>query len=68
MDNLNKAQVKLIKIARSTLKQQSSRMDKHDYYFGVRFYSDKLVLKKMNDGKSIMGALKELAIEDYESL
>jgi hypothetical protein len=43
-------------------------MDDKIYHCGVRFYSDKMVNDLIESGKSVGGALAELAEKDHRSL
>lgn len=65
---ISKGRKKLIDFAREQFRQEIQYMEKHNYHCGVRFYSDKMVNDKMEDGKSIGNALAELAELDFKSL
>ena len=65
---ISKGRKKLIDFAREQFRQEIKYMEKHNYHCGVRFYSDKMVNDKMEDGKSIGNALAELAELDFKSL
>lgn len=69
MESLSKSRKKFVDYCRKQLIVESSKMDKHDYHFGIRFYSDKMVSNLLNDTDlSIMDCLKRLARRDYEEL
>ena len=58
----------LVDFARRQLESEAKHLDNHNYHFGINYLSDKLVQDKINQGKSIMEALKELAEDDFKSL
>ncbi len=65
---ITKGRKRLLEFARKELRSQARHQSKDNMYFGVRFMSDKMVNDKVKEGKSVLQALKELAMEDYKGL
>jgi hypothetical protein len=65
---IKKSRKLLIKFARQQFKEELKFMDDKIYHCGVRFYSDKMVNDLIESGKSVGGALAELAEKDHRSL